>query len=499
MKDFNTSVRKSSVWMIVRLGVSLMVGTFITTFVIRKLSVEEYGIYNILYSLIGYISVLGSFGIPEVFRRFIPEAFQKKDYSLLKQLVLRGLILRVLLSVLIVSIIFFLSGPIGHLLKLQDFLEYYVIFAFGIVIYLEASLLTNVLHSLFLHKYSVIASTIHTLFRGVCVFLLLKFGWGIRGVLVAEVVAWGLWAILQGFFYYVKFIRKYPTEGCPSLPLRRYLRYGGFSSLNELGSSILGVSTDFFIITAFLGPGAVALYAFADRVLRLLVNCMPHIILVDVIRPTFFVKYAENGDKKQLANMFNLLLKLEAFCVFPLVMGVFVLSDKIITFVFKPDYLPCQPILWILLISLVINIFATPSGLVLLCIERVDIGFYSKIFAFYNLIVEIFVIQIFGVVGVVVVTCSAVLMKNLFSFYFMKKYSGVAIQWIPLLLISCNSIVMSITIWFLRPLVSGLFSLVAMVIFGICIFLVCSFLNKVFDDQERKWLNKVLPKPIFCF
>lgn len=492
-------VRQSSVWVIARLGVSMTIGVVVTTFIIRSLSVTEFGIYTVLYSLLGYVSVACSFGIPDVFRRFIPEALQKKEYSLLKRLILRGLILRILLSALTVGVILALHGPIGRLLKLDNFLDYYTIFAFGTVFCLESTLLTNALHSLFLHKYSVIAGTLYTIFRGACVFLLLKMGWGMKGVLWAEVASWGMSTGLQWLFYHLKFVRLHRTTEKKALPLRRYARYAAYSSLNEVGSSILGVSTDFFIITAFLGPGAVALYAFAERVIRMFVNCLPHVVLIDVIRPTFFTKYAESGKREHLADMFNLLLKIGAFSVFPLAVGMFVLGDKMIAIIFKPDYLPCQPILWVLLISLVINVFATPSGLVLLALERVEIGLYSKVFAIYNVVAEILVIQRFGVLGVVVVTCSAVLMKNLFSFYFMKKYSGVQIQWRSLFLLAGNACVMAAVIWPLRPFITGPVSLAMTAVFGAGVYLVCAWLNKAFNGQERIWLNKILPKPVFCF
>lgn len=485
--------------MFARLGISLTVGAFVTIYIIRSLTIEHYGVYAVLYSLIGYVSVIGSFGIPSVFQRFIPEVLQQKEYSLLKRLVFRGLILRILLSVTMVCVILLFHGPIGRLLKIEGFVGYFSIFAWGIVLSLEASLLTSVLHSLFLHKYSVIASTLYTVFRGGCVFLLLQLGCGIRGVLWAEVAAWGLWAFLQCFFFYLKFVRLHPTGEKTPLPLYRYLRYGGLSSLNKLGSSVLGVSTDFFVITAFLGPGAVALYAFADRVIKIFVRCMPHIVLIDVIRPTFFTKYAESGNKQNLIEMFNLLVKIGAFCVFPLVVGIFVLSDKMITIVFKQDYLAAKPILWVLTVFTAINIFAGPMSLVLQAIEQVQINLYSKIFAFYNLVVELLVIQWFGVMGVVLVTCSAILMKNLFCYYFTKKYIGVYIDWRGLYTISANASLMALALWFLRSIVTDSYSLATVAVAGLIVFLLASWFNKAFSSQERDWINRIMSRPSFVF
>lgn len=485
--------------MIARLGISLTVGAFVTAFIIRSLSVEDYGIYTVLYCLIGYVSVIGSFGIPAVFQRFIPEALQKKEYSLLKRLVLRGMIVRVLLSIATVSVILLFHGPIGRLLKLEDFIGYFSIFAWGILLSLEATLLTKVLQSLFLHKYSVIASTIHTIFRGICVFFVLQMGWGIRGILWSEVASWGLCASLQAFFYYYKFHRIHREKDKAKLPLRRYLRYGGFSSLNELGNSVLGVSTDFFVIAAFLGPGAVAIYAFAHRVIRLFVNCMPHTVLIDVIRPAFFAKYTESGNRQHLADMFHLLVKIGAFCVFPLVAGIFVLGDKMIAIVFKPEYLVAKPILCILIVSTAISVFAQPTGLVLKAIERVEFQLYSRVFAVYNLIVELLVIHRFGVLGVMLVTCSAVLMRDLYLYYCMKKITGMSMDWRGLSVVAVNAGVMALVLWPLRPWATEFCSLALLAIFGGGVYLLASWLNKAFSTQERDWINRIAPRPVFVF
>jgi len=499
MQNLDTSIRNSSLWMIVRLGVSLTVGAVVITYIIRSLSVEDYGVYTLLYSLIGYVSVIASLGIPAAFQRFIPEALQRKEYALLKQLVLRGLLLRLLLSGVTIGVMFLFRGLLGRLLKVNGFAGYFGVFAWGIVLSLEASLLTSVLHSLFLHKYSVVAGTVYLVFRGVCVFILLQWGWGIRGVLWAEVASWALWALLQALFYYVRFVRLHRDGEKTAFPVFRYVRYSGLSSLNELGNSVLSVSTDFFVITAFLGPGAVAIYAFADRVINLIVRCMPHIVLVDVIRPTFFAKYAQSGDPQHLADMFNLLVKIGAFSVFPLAAGMFVLSDRMITVVFKPEYLAAHPILLILIIFTAINIFAEPTGLVLQAIEQVQIILYSKVFAVYNLVLELLVIRWFGVMGVVLVTCSAVLMKNLYCYLYVKKHAGVRADWGGLLAIATNAVVMSLVLWPLRPLVTGLWSLMLVVCIGVVVYLLVSWVNKAFNAQERSWVNRVSPRPVFVF
>lgn len=485
--------------MVVRLIVSMTLGVFVTTFIIRSLSVEDYGIYTVLYSMIGYVSVIGSFGIPAVFQRFIPEAFQKKEYSLLKRLVLRGLVLRLLLSLATIGFILLLNDPIGRLFKIDNFLSYYSVFAWSIVLSLEATLLTKALHSLFLHKYSVIASTLQTVFRGTCVFVLLQMGWGIRGILWAEAVSWGMSTLLLLTFYYIKFARLHINYEATVLPLRRYFRYGVLSALNALGASVRDVSTDFFVIAAFLGPEAVALYAFAHRVLRLFLKCLPHVVLSEVIQPFFFAKYVETRSTQHLVDMFNLLLKLGAFSIFPLAAGIFVLGHEMIPIVFKPEYLPATPILWTLVTFVAINIFITPTNLVLRSIEKNEIILYSRVFSIYNLVMAIVVIQWHGVMGVVLVTCSANLATGLFLYYHARKLVGLSIDWRGVATIATNATGMALVVRPLQSFITGFTSLAFVASVGVASFLLFSWLNQAFRPEERRWINRVAPRPVFVF
>ena len=485
--------------MIVRLAVTLTASVFITIIIVRGLSVEDYGIYTLLYSLISYVSVIASFGLPATLQRFIPEALQQKNYQQLRQLVIRAMLICIFFTSITIALAFVFNGPIGRLLRVEGWIKYFSVFGWGIIIYLEAALMTSVLHSLFLHKYSVIANTLYTIFRGICVFAFLQLGWTIQGVLWAEVTAWSLWLLLLLFFYYMKFVRLHPGMAEEKLPLRRYFRYGGLSSISELGGAIAGVATDFFVITAFLGPGAIAFYAFADRIVKMITNNLPHIFLIDVIRPSFFTKYAQSGDKKHLDDMFNLLVKLGAFSIFPLVGGIFLLGDKMITIVFKPEYLPAENFLWIIVVSTALTVYSTPTWLVLQATEQIQITLYSKIFAIYNLVAEIFVIRRFGVMGVLLVSFSAIIMRDLFCYYFAKKYTGISLDWRGLFTITINSTFMSLTLLILRPLANDIYTLIIVALVGISVYFLAAWLNKAFTSQEREWINKITPKPIFVF
>lgn len=499
MSDLKVAVRRSSLWMVVRILVSLTVGAFVTTYIIRSLSVRDYGIYNVLYSLIGYVSVFASFGIPSVLGRYLPEALQKNNYTLIHTLVVRGLRLRMLFSIVTVGLLFLLHGSIGRLLKIEGFLDYFYVFAFSIIFALEAELMTSVLHALFLHKYSVIASTCHVVIRGVCLVLAILTGHGLMGVLIAELCSWAWWVAIQWSFYHLKFSRLHPAEVDPELSLRRYFRYGVYAAFSKYGGTVLGASTDYFVITAFLGPGAVAFYAFSKRVISLLSNCLPHLVLSDVIAPSFIIKYSRDSDVTILNNMFNFLLKISAFSVFPLAAGLFVLGDKMITIVFKSEYLDARPILLILAGLMVVGIVERPVSLVLQTLEQIQIKLHAKVFAVYNLLLELIVVQYYGVIGVVLVTASANLMTVWYLYYHARKLASLRLDFSGLSSIVINSLLMAVVVCPFRQYATGFLSLGIIVLLGVVAYLIFSWLNKSFNEHEREWINSVSPWPVFVF
>ena len=52
---------------------------FALLIIIRTLTVSDYGIYNILMSIMSFSLLIFSFGIPPILERYIPEYYEKKN------------------------------------------------------------------------------------------------------------------------------------------------------------------------------------------------------------------------------------------------------------------------------------------------------------------------------------------------------------------------------------------------------------------------------------
>jgi O-antigen/teichoic acid export membrane protein len=463
------------------------------------LSVNDYGIYNVLLAMMGYIGIFSSFGLPSVFQRYIPEFYERREIANLKRLIRQGSLLMIALSAIFILLVILFSSQVGRLLKIDNWLDYFKLFSLGIIFSLEGSLLAIALTSLFLHKYFVISNIVYVYLRACILYFLLKAGWGLEGLLLGEAVAYGILMVMFICCYYSKFSRLNTANSKPPFPMRRFFRYGGFSYLNEMGVMVLDVSTDFLIISIFLGPLAVGIYSFANRVSELFSRILPHTLLQEVMRPSFFSKFAKTNNQEDLQKMGNLLVKIIAFCSIPLTLGIFILGDKVILHVFDPRYISGLKILWIVAAFLTIRAFQFPLGLILQAAEKVNIIFYSKIFSVYNLILDLIVVKFWGITGIALVTGSAILFQNLFMYFFIYKYIRLRLCIRSLAIIALNSMVMSLSIFWLRKYVVGFVSLIVIVIVGVMIYLAIAFLNKAFTQEERTTVNSIIGKPIFVF
>jgi O-antigen/teichoic acid export membrane protein len=101
--------------------------------------------------------------------------------------------------------------------------------------------------------------------------------------------------------------------------------------------------------------------------------------------------------------------------------------------------------------------------------------------------------------GVAVSTGSAVLFKNLYCYYFGKKYARLRLDVKGLVTIALNALLMGVVLGLLRPLAKGLLTLILASLLGLGVYLAMAFINKAFSMSEREYINKLLPKPFFIF
>jgi O-antigen/teichoic acid export membrane protein len=469
---------------------------------VKNLSVEEFGIYNLLLGTSAFLGIVSSLGLISAFKRYLPEFFQKKEYRKFLWTVKYGSAFRASTAIISVSLIVLLFDKVGPFLQIGDYQNYFLIFAIGLFFLLQANLLEKALEAMFLHKYVVYALTTHTIIRFSLLYIIFYFEYGLLQVFVVDLITYLALLGLCLYFYKLNDVRKTAEDighqnFSKSALMKRLLRYSGFSMFNEAGKVVLDISTDFLVISHFLGPHVLGYYAFAARFGRIISKFLPTRMMRKVIFPVFIARYAESGDKKELDRMFNFLAKINAFLLFPVITLVAVFGRDIIQYVFDPKYLEGYTVMIILLVYFAM--WSLPVGLPLKAVEKPEFVLLAKLSSIYNLIMDIVLIQFWGILGVAIATSSAIIIKKIFEYNLSKKFAGITFPWVGIFKIILNCFILGTLMAWAKQFVDSILSLALISVLGMFAYLGISCVNKVFKAEERSLINKLVGRPYFIF
>ncbi len=490
-------IRQSSIFSISGQVFEKIISIAIAWLLIKYLSTSEYGIYNLLLGTSVYLNILSSFGILEGASRYLPEFFQSKEMSKFQWVAKSGLIFRFALSLLIFLFINISLDFIGNFFNLTDYQIYFPIFVLSLIFLFQAQLLRVILQSIFLHKYSVIANIIYLLIKGTFISIFFSLGFGLYHVLIADLIASFLFMIIA-YIFYKKALNntnnaKNTVFDRKSL-LKRIFRYSSFSLFNEIGVLFIDISTDLFVISHYLGTIQLGYYAFAARIGRMISELLPSRLFINVITPAYFARFSQTGDKNELNKMFHFVVKFNAYAIFPIFSAFIVLGKPIIVYFFDERFLSSYYVMLVLFIHFLMKVF--PVALPLKAIEKPEVILAGKLSSIYNLIMDILLIHIWGIMGVAIATSSAMVFKKIYEYYMSYRLVKLTLPLESLFRISLNCIMIIGIGFLLRGFITGWISLLAIIFSLGLIYLILSYFNNAFLAEEKRIINKLIGKDI---
>ena len=287
------------------LAVNLLVGFFLTPYIISYIGEAGYGIYVLILALIGYYGIL-DLGLSSAIVRFIALYRAQDNVTALKQTISTIIIIFSLLGLLIICLSFFCSNAFVTFFNIPAEKSGEIklaLFLFGLTAGLKFP--NNFLFG-FLKAYEQFIKintieTLTTLLRAVLVVILLIWGFGLAGIAAAMLVA----TILSLIFNYLAYIKLFKEFG---LPLTNFnfsilwsmLGYGASSTVIVL-ADILAFKLDSVVIGKMISLSEVAVFSIAAT----LVSHMNSVIAtsIEVLRPRFVVL-----DEKEERNATRRLL-----------------------------------------------------------------------------------------------------------------------------------------------------------------------------------------------
>ncbi len=481
----------STVYNYIGLLFEKLVTVFVTVYVIRKLPVAEFGVFNLFQDTIALVAVIFSFGIPSLIERFLPELYERGLFDELRKWVYRALTAKFLLGLTGALICLFGREYLGEFLNSADFADLYPIFAIGLVFMVLNQTSQTILDTFLLQRRRNVIRVIVSILRALLYLLALTLGYGLLGILWAFSAA----AVVGSILFIWTIIKvKYPenvtaqTEGFGELT-GRFKRYGTFSYFNEVGGMILSRRIDNYLISAYLNPAAAGIYSFAARIVEMVVALTPLRVGHLIISTILFRQFTEEPTQEFLQRRFNLLTKLAFYLTLPVLVILIGLREEI-TLLIDERYIDAANILALIAIFETLNCFSYPIAWMAQSTEKVEIQLYSKIGAVYNIAAALILIPRFGPIGAAWATGTSVLIKNVLMYVFLRRYLPVKFPWISLLKLALTGVVVLGLIEYLRGYLDGLTAILVVGTVGCTVFMLIAKTFSPFNQNERDSLKK---------
>lgn len=196
-------------------------------------------------------------------------------------------------------------------------------------------------------------------------------------------------------------------------------RYRLASWINDFGTTLLGTGVDRYLLAALAAPVEVAIYAVAATIATRLQALMPRQLFLPLVTASFFSRYEERRDPRDLDRMFALITHANTAVALLLLASFAPAGRELLALVFREEYagayLPALVFLSLLPLQ------QLPLGLVVKALERPEILIYSKISVLANLAAGIPLAGAYGALGMAVATALSVVLKNLVMLVLVRR------------------------------------------------------------------------------
>ena len=404
----------------------------IAIIIIDSLSKTDYGIYTFFTSMLVFFYILSTIGIRSALRRFVPQFSIKinpfRIYSILFPIILS-------LNVFWLMIIYTLYYFNPDLFNIENF-GYYILIFSGVIIFQVQNQIIDILFKAFLLHRIVNFILLAILFTKL---LLLSVYLGdVLTIEILFILDFGLY-----FIYYIVVLfllkrRKISKKKSTSLEKKilkskQFRQFSAWSFLQESGGSVLDVSMDIIIISVLLSELDMANYGFATKIISLLFLVIPTATLHDYINPIVYRKYSEKKDNFFLGNMFSLLNKISLIFAIPICVFILFFSKEYLIYFFDGKYKEVSFLLILICTFQLFNTFQYSISTVLNAIKQVKYFTYVRIFAVYNIIMDIVLIKFIGIEGAAIATGTTIMFSNIYLFIMAKKYISIDFRYLDFL------------------------------------------------------------------
>ncbi len=308
-----------------------LISFLILPFIIKKLSIEGYGIYILITSLVGFYGIL-DLGLGSALIKYVAELHEKNEIERLNLYINNTVIFQGLIGLLSSIAILFFSKNILYLLNvgkenIKDATYALNLCAIGFFFTFIGGAYRSVLQGLQLYKSTSIIDSVLNLALNTFVAVVLFMGFGLVGCIVINVIV----AFMSFIGYYIlvkKNISSYVISFFINFKiLKEIISFSFYIFLSRI-SGIFSTYIVRFVISFFLGPAAVTYYIVPSK----LVGALGGITGggISVIFP-FSSQLGAGNNSDEIKNLFLKSSRILTAITFPMIVFISLFSEQILT------------------------------------------------------------------------------------------------------------------------------------------------------------------------
>jgi O-antigen/teichoic acid export membrane protein len=403
------------------LGVSILVGIFLSPFILHRLGDTAYGIWILIFSVTGYYGLF-DLGIRSSVIRYVSTYSATDDQEGLAKLINTSLATYTTIGAVAMVITLFCSLFVDRLFRIPpDFLTtarwLFLMVGTSVALGFPTGVFGGILEGLQRFYFVNLTNLIFTLLRAVLIVVALTHGYGLLTVALITVLLPILGSLVRGVIVVRLLTLRFSWKYVDRSAFRAIANYSAVSFILMIAYK-LRFKTDEIVIGTFLSVTAITYFSIADRLLDYAAEVVSS--LAQIFVPMSGQSQAR-GDQERLRKILVAGNRACAFIIFPITAGRIILGKSVIESWVGPRYVAASyPVLLMLAIPMTFLLAQSASPRILYGMaQHQSLAWVTLMESMANLILSIFLVRRFGIVGDAAGTAIPLLCTTL---YFLPRH-----------------------------------------------------------------------------
>lgn len=482
---------------------STVVGLLYTPFLVSKLGQSEYGLYSLVSSIIGYLTVL-DLGFGNAIIVFTTKYNEKKEYDKAEKLHGMFQIIYIILSVIvfIFGIILFVNvdnffGKTmnnDELIKIKNMM---LILTFNMVITFVFAIYSSIINAYEKFVFQKILSILNTILKPLIMIPLLFLGY--KSICMCIVITGvNIFILMCNYLYCKKKIGvKIKFKGFEKSLFIEIFRYSFYLFLATIVDKI-NWSIDNFILGIYCGAIEVSIYAVASQLNTLFLNLSTAIS--GVLLPKISKMVANNVSNDVLTDEFIKVGRIQYYIIFLMASGLVLLGKNFINIWVGDEYSNSYYIALILIIPLCFPLIQNLGISIMQAKNKYKFkAIATTIMAIVNVFISAFLAKNYGAIGAAWGTAISLIICNIIiiNIYYYKVININVIKfWKNILKMTFKFlfvIVLMINFIYFTNNITGIYGFL---LYGIVYTILYSGISYLFvmNEYEKGQINQIFNK-----